>query len=212
MRIWLEKTFGCNAPPEYLGRVGKMFLISMVARIMQPGCQADYKLIIEGEQGKRKSSALRALVKNPEWFSDALPVLGRDEVRVSMHMRGLWLVEVPEMHATGKADNETVKSFITRRVERYIAKYGRTERYEPRQCIFAGTTNKDAYFTMKPAIAATGRSMRTKSISTGSRTISINYGLKPCTLMKMACRGGRTLSLKRSTSSRSRANGKKSWP
>jgi hypothetical protein len=62
-------------------------------------------------------------------------------------MRGLWLVEVPEMHATGKADNETVKSFITRRVERYIAKYGRSERYEPRQCIFAGTTNKDAYFT-----------------------------------------------------------------
>ena len=51
------------------------------------------------------------------------------------------------MHATGKADNEEVKQFISRQVERYVAKYGRVVSDEPRQCIFAGTTNKDAYFT-----------------------------------------------------------------
>ena len=88
MKDWLEKTFGCEEPPEYLAAVGRMFLISMVARIMQPGCQADYKLIIEGEQGLMKSSALRTLAVKPEWFSDSLPKLGRDEVRVSMHMQG----------------------------------------------------------------------------------------------------------------------------
>ena len=62
-------------------------------------------------------------------------------------MRGKWLIEAPEMHATGNADNRQVKSFITRREERYTPKYGRMEVHEPRQCIFAGTTNETAYFT-----------------------------------------------------------------
>jgi len=51
------------------------------------------------------------------------------------------------MHATGKADNEEVKTFITRRVERYVSKYGRVVSDEPRECIFAGTTNQEGYFT-----------------------------------------------------------------
>jgi 5S rRNA maturation endonuclease (ribonuclease M5) len=144
---WLAKTFGCTEPEEYLAAVSKMFLISMVARIMQPGCQADYKLIIEGEQGLMKSTALRILAVRNEWFDDNLPKLTGGAVRISMHMRGLWLIEISEMHATGKADNDLVKAFITRRFERYVAKYGKTVKNEPRQCIFAGTTNREAYFT-----------------------------------------------------------------
>lgn len=149
MAQWLKLAFGCEQPDPYIEHIGTMFLISMVARIMQPGCQADYMLIIEGDQGKQKSSALRALVGNPEWFSDNLPDLGRnsDMVRISMHLQGKWLIEAPEMHATGNADNSLVKSFITRREERYVPKHGRMEVHQPRQCIFAGSTNKEAYFT-----------------------------------------------------------------
>src|SRR5208337_5438764 len=84
LKGWLEKAFGCQQPAPYLERVGTMFLVSMVARIMQPGCQADYMPIIEGEQGKRKSGALRALVGNIDWFSDTLPDLRKaGPVRVS---------------------------------------------------------------------------------------------------------------------------------
>jgi Virulence-associated protein E len=145
---WLKLAFGCNQPTTYLQRVGTMFPISMVARIMQPGCQADYMPIFEGEQGKRKSTALRELAVNPDWFSDNLPDLRKgDPVRISMHMKGKWLFEAPEMHATGNADNSLVKGFVTRREERYVPKHARFEVNEPRQCIFAGTTNKEAYFT-----------------------------------------------------------------
>src|SRR5208337_4466478 len=70
--VWLEKAFGCEEPHVYLAAVGKMFLISMVARIMKPGCKADYMLILEGDTGLMKSSALEILAVNPDWFSDHL--------------------------------------------------------------------------------------------------------------------------------------------
>jgi len=139
---WLSYYLGAE-PSPYTAEIGRMVLVGLVARVMQPGCKADYMMVLEGPQGAGKSSVC-AILGGP-WFSDGLPDLAGDQVRVSSYLRGKWLIEVPEMSALGRAETAALKAFITRTEERFIPKYGRAEAVEPRQCLFVGTTNKEAY-------------------------------------------------------------------
>jgi len=142
---WLARYLGAEAG-VYASTIGRLFLIAMVARVYQPGCQADYMLVLEGPQGAWKSSACRILAGGARWFSDNLPDLSRaDPVRLSMHLRDKWLIEIAEMSAFNAAEVHKLKEFLTQKEERYTPKYGRQEVCEPRQCVFIGSTNEATY-------------------------------------------------------------------
>lgn len=142
---WLHTYLGAKND-DYSKGVGSWWLSGAVKRIFEPGCKMDYMLILEGDQGILKSAACRTLA-GAAHFSDTLPDLASHYVRLCMHLRGKWIIEIPELHAffTSKVDSAKLKAFITTPVEQYTPMFGHREVVEPRQCVFIGTTNKDTY-------------------------------------------------------------------
>jgi predicted P-loop ATPase len=139
---WLQRYLGAEGS-GYHASIGTFFLRSMVARILWPGCKCDYMPVLEGEQGTLKSQACAVLAGG--YFSDTLPDLGADHVRLQQHLRGKWLIEVSEMSAFKRAEASKLKAFLTTQVEQYIPKFGRNGVREPRQCVFVGSINKGTY-------------------------------------------------------------------
>lgn len=144
----LVDLFGAPDNP-YSRRAALCFAVSAVARILwfdpkQPavGAQVDFMLVLEGEQGKRKSSALRALFGSNWFVETSESPTGKDFYQV---IQGCWGVEIGEMDSFGKADVTAVKTAITRRVDKFRAPYERVPRSYRRECVFAGTTNEHQY-------------------------------------------------------------------
>jgi predicted P-loop ATPase len=134
---WVIDYLGA-ADDVFTRAAGARWLISAVARIMQPGCQADHTLLLEGEQGIRKSSALRALASD-RWFTDHLSDLGAKDSR--MELLGRWIIELSELDRVRRGELERVKGFLTARKDSFRPPYGRRVQDVPRQCVFAATTN-----------------------------------------------------------------------
>jgi hypothetical protein len=121
--------------------VTSRWLIQAVARIYQPGCQADTTLVLEGNQGLRKSSFFRELFGD-QWFTDHLPDLTSKDALIQL--RGVWCVEIAELATLGRADIKKINQFLTSRVDRYRDPYGRVVADFPRTCVFSGTVNPGA--------------------------------------------------------------------
>ncbi|MCE6967604.1 VapE domain-containing protein [Cereibacter sphaeroides] len=141
IETWTSTYLGA-APTAFHHTVGALWLISAVARIFRPGVKADHMLILEGPQGTRKSTAIKVLA-GEAWFTDELPELGSKDA--ALHMQGVWIVEIAELDAIGRAEVSRIKAFLTRTTDRFRPPYGRYTVEVPRQCVFAGTVNPDTY-------------------------------------------------------------------
>ena len=141
---WLTTYLGANGEGDelrYISAAGRAWIISAVARVMQPGCKADAALILEGAQGIGKSTTASILAG--QWFGDALPHLGTKDA--ASYLQGLWIIELAELANMARAEVEIVKSFMSRTEDRFRPAYARLEVSVPRQCVFIGSTNADNY-------------------------------------------------------------------
>lgn len=83
------------------------------------------------------------MLAGEDWFTDELPELGSKDAAI--HMQGVWIVEIAELDAIGRAEVSRIKAFLTRTTDRFRPPYGRYTVEVPRQCVFAGTVNPDTY-------------------------------------------------------------------
>lgn len=139
---FLETYFNAAGDPRYLRAVSRKVLCAMIARILEPGTKFDYVLILEGNQGIGKSTAIRAL-SGDKWFTDAhINISDKDGV---LALQSVWLVELGELGGMRKADADQLKEFISRTTDRIRLPYGKLVETFPRQCVFIGTTNSAEY-------------------------------------------------------------------
>jgi predicted P-loop ATPase len=135
---WLVTYLGAEETP-YIVAIGPRWMISAVARVRIPGCQADSALILEGPQGIKKSSALAVLAGS--WFTDGLSELGSKDS--AMETRGVWIIELAELDSLSRPEVSTTKAFISRRHDRFRPPFGKRLVDLPRQCVFAGSVNPE---------------------------------------------------------------------
>lgn len=141
---WLTDYLGV-ASTTYSQAVGAIFLTAAVRRVRQPGCKFDEVLILEGEQGTEKSSAVAALCPKEEWFLDDFH-MGMDSKQLLEVTAGKWIVEAAELNKLKGRAAEHVKSLLSRRVDIARMAYGRNLTQRPRQWVAFASTNDDAYF------------------------------------------------------------------
>lgn len=143
LETWLVEHFGAADTP-YTRMVSSWWLQQAVARIYEPGCQADYTLIFQGATGVGKSQALAHLASR-DWFSDDIRDIG--ERSAAEQLSGKWIIELAELASVRRADNEKVKGWLTRCVDRYRVSYARLAQDFKRQCVTCGSTNEQEYLT-----------------------------------------------------------------
>ena len=132
------------AEDEYTCEAMKIFLLGAIKRAFRPGCKFETMLCLVGGQGAGKSTFFRLLAVKDEWFSDDLRRL--DDDNVYRKLQGHWIIEMSEMIATANAKSiEEIKSFLSKQKETYKVPYETHPADRLRQCVFAGTTNRQDF-------------------------------------------------------------------
>ncbi|WP_242136967.1 VapE domain-containing protein [Sphingomonas sp. TREG-RG-20F-R18-01] len=127
---------------RYHRDVARLMMTAAVTRIFEPGHKFDFATILEGLQGKRKSTLIEVLGCN---WSAELDGDFHDSKSLVELMQGSWIMEIPELTGFGRADVRAIKAFISRRNDRVRLAYARRAGQFPRQCIFVGSTNDREY-------------------------------------------------------------------
>lgn len=141
---WLA-TYGGAEDTAFNRAVGRIFLIAAVRRVRRPGVKFDTMLVLESPtQGKNESQAARLLATRDEWFMDNLP-LGADPKIVVEQVRGIWIVEFPELAGIASREVEQIKAQLSRQIDKARPAYGRRREDVKRQFVALATTNDEEY-------------------------------------------------------------------
>lgn len=126
---------------DYSMAASKNWWIAMVARIYAPGSKVDNMVILEGGQGRYKSTSLDII--GGKWYAETHEsVMSKD---FYLQLQGKMICEISELDTFSRVEVSTIKKVITCRTDRFRPPYGRASADFPRRSIFVGTTNESTY-------------------------------------------------------------------
>ena len=132
---------------DYHREVSRMIFYGGISRLYNPGCKFDYMPILIGKQGCGKSSIIKWLALEEQYFTEINTIEGKEALE---QLQGSWVCEFAELLAMVRTkDVEAMKGFISRTTDKYRQAYGRRLSEFPRQCIFVGTTNDYTFLVDK---------------------------------------------------------------
>ena len=137
---WLADTLGAELTP-YLIAISRNWPIGMVARAYRPGCKMDNMPVLEGAQGRGKTTFLEVL--GDPWYKSLPHAFGDKDFLQSI--QGTWLAEIPDMTGFSKREHTQILATITIRNDAYRRSYGRNVEEHPRVAVFAATSETDDY-------------------------------------------------------------------
>ncbi len=131
----------------YSHEVSRLIFAGGIHRLYNPGCKFDDMPVLIGRQGEGKSTFVRWLAMQDEFFKEVTEIEGQKGIEA---LEGAWICEMGELLALTRAkDVEAVKSYVTRLCDSYRMPFDKRTSDHPRQCIFIGTTNKAEFLTDK---------------------------------------------------------------
>lgn len=144
---FLSKWMGCE-DSAYTREVSRLMFAGGINRLYDPGCKFDdVPVLIGTKQGEGKSSIIRWLAIHDDYYSECTQFEGTTAVE---QLEGAWICEISEMLALRKTqEQEAVKAFITRQIDKYRKPYARNPSTFPRRCVFIGTTNTERFLQDK---------------------------------------------------------------
>lgn len=144
-----DRYFGRSEP--IYNRMVKMWLVSAIARALTSpvidhdnyeGSQVDHTLVLQSTQGKYKSTWFKTL--GGRWFSDSLKDIENKDSLLLIH--STWILEFAELdHVTSRKQANTIKNFLTQRIDKFRKPYGHEVDDYPRRCVFCGTVNPSKF-------------------------------------------------------------------
>ena len=144
---FLHFATGCDNT-AYTREVSRLIFAGGINRLYHPGCKFDDMPVLIGtRQGEGKSTLVRWIAMQDEWFGEINEIDGQKGIEA---LEGIWIAEMAEMLAMVRAkEQESMKAFVTRQRDRYRHPFDVRVTEHPRQCIFIGTTNKRQFLTDK---------------------------------------------------------------
>jgi len=145
LSTWLVDILNAEQTPDnetYLRELGYRWLIGVIARIMQPGCQRDECLVLVGNQGCGKSNFAKTLAEAiaPDAYSDSLTEMDSEEAM--RKLRGLIICELSELSAMRRGEIEGVKRFLSAKSDYFRKPYSIHPEHHKRTVSFVATTNE----------------------------------------------------------------------